>query len=85
QFMQILPHFNNLTSLYNVAEVADKQLFLQGIFWGGFTKEKVGGRTKCLNPIFNVNLNEISHLLKVEEIKKPENISDFPFGTRNGT
>jgi site-specific DNA recombinase len=81
-YKQILPAFTSLESIYDLGGVDDKQSFLKGIFWGGFTKEKVGGRTKIINPMFEPNLDKISHLLRVENIKKPEQNSGFPFSTR---
>jgi len=84
-FKQLLPAFTSLNSIYYLGGVDDKQSFLKGIFWGGFTKEKVGGRTKLLNPMFEHNLDEIKHLLRVETIKKPEQNSGFPFSTPSRT
>lgn len=85
RYLEVLPALGDLYSIYKVGDVMDKQIFLNGIFWGGFIKEKVGGRTGMLNPMFNVNLEKISHLLRLEQRKKPENFSGFPFSTRKGT
>ena len=71
----MLPALTDMAVLYKIGEVDEKQAFLKGIFWGGFTKEKVGGRTKVLNPMFEPNIDNISHLLRVEKIGKPENFS----------
>jgi site-specific DNA recombinase len=81
QYKQMLPALTDMAVLYKIGEVDDKQAFLKGIFWGGFIKEKVGGRTKVLNPMFEPNIANISHLLRVENIGKPENFSGFPFST----
>ncbi len=89
KYLEVLPALTDLSAIYEVGDVTDKQMFLSGIFWGGFTKEKVGGRTGMLNPMFDVNYMKISHLIRVEQTKKPENFSGFPFCTpsrgRTGT
>ncbi len=79
---KIAPHLNDLGLIYNKADVGHKQTFLKGIFWGGFTKEEVGGRTALLNPLFQPNSLKIGHLLRVEEMKKPDFSSGFPTCTR---
>ncbi|MGZ3883206.1 MAG: recombinase family protein [Bacteroidia bacterium] len=85
RYKMLLPKLTKMDALYEMADIPDKQAFLRGIFWGGFTKEKEGGRTALLNPMFAENSLKISALLKVERIGKPENISGFPFSTRKGT
>lgn len=60
-------------------------MFLSGIFFGGFTKEKEGGRTGMLNPMFGFNSLKINHLIIVDHTKKPENFSGFFICTRDGT
>lgn len=84
-FKEVSPAFTDLASVYNLGGVDSKQGLLKGIFWGGFTKEKIGGRTRALNPMFTPNIEKISHLLRVEQIGKPEQNSGFPFSTRDGT
>jgi hypothetical protein len=81
RYNKLLPYFSDLPALYSVASIDDKQNLLRGIFWGGFTKEKEGARTRTLNPMFAVNHLKIKDLLRVETIKKSENISGFPFCT----
>lgn len=78
---EVLPALCNMPEIYLAGGVDDKQAFLKGIFWGGFTKEKIGGRTRALNPMFERNIEKISHLLRVEQIRKPEQNSGFPFST----
>lgn len=85
RYLEILPALTDLVAIYEAGDVLDKQIFLSGIFLGGFTKEKEGGRTGMLNPIFDVNLENISHLLRVDHKKKPENFSGFPFSTPDRT
>ena len=85
RYLRVLPSLTDLVSIYEVGDVMDKQMFLSGISWGGFTKEKEGGRTGMLNPMFDVNFLKFSNLLRVENIKKPENFSGFPICTRDGT
>ena len=85
QLKRVLPYLTDMVSIYEPADVDDKQAFLKGIFWGGFTKEKIGGRTKVLNPMFRQNSHRINHLLKVDSIEKPEQNSGFPFSTPDRT
>jgi hypothetical protein len=84
-FNDVLPHLADLNYIYNKATVDAKHTFLKGIFWGGFTKEKIGGRTALLNPMFKKNSLQIETLLRVEKIGKLDNSSGFPFCTRDGT
>jgi hypothetical protein len=80
-----LPYLADLNFIYNKGEVDEKQSFLKGIFLGGFTKEKVGGRTAMINPMFIPNSLKISHLLRIDQTKKPDFTSGFPLSTRDGT
>ena len=66
----ILPRLSDLNYLYNKATVDAKQAFLKRIFWGGFTKEKIGGRTGLLNPMVEENSLQVEALLRVEKKKK---------------
>jgi site-specific DNA recombinase len=85
-FKSMIPNLTKLQEIYAMAKDVDKkQAFLKGIFWGGFTKEKVGGRTGMINPMFYSNSLKINTLLRVQNEGKPENISGFPFCTRKGT
>lgn len=84
-FDQITPYLTDLERIYKKADVMDKQSFLKGIFFGGFTKEKIGGRTAFLNPLFLPNSTKIEHLLRVDLMKKPDVLSSFPASTRDGT
>lgn len=81
RYKAIASHLPNLQYLYSIADIPSKQALLKGIFWGGFIKEKEGGRTALLNPMFAENSLKISKLLRVDRIGKPENISGFPFRT----
>jgi site-specific DNA recombinase len=85
RLMTVIPYLGDLNKVYEIADVDDKQALLKEIFWGGFTKEKTGGRTKILNPIFEPNRPEINNLLVVEETKKFGNLPNFPDCTREGT
>lgn len=80
-----LPMLTDLVSIYNKASVEQKMGFLKGIFWGGFTKEKIGGRTGILNPMFTQNSLKISTLLRVDKAEKPEINSGFSFCTQEET
>ena len=82
---KVLPHLADLNWIYNGADVGEKQDFLKGIFLGGFTKEKVGGRTEMLNPIFYPNSLKIGGLLRIKNMGKPENNSGFPTCTQRRT
>lgn len=66
---RVLPRLSDLNYIYNKAPLDIKQTFLKGIFWGGFTKEKVGGRTALLNPMFEENSALVEGLLTVEKKK----------------
>ena len=77
-YNHITPYLTDLQMIFNKADIPDKHSFLKGIFWGGFTKEKIGGRTGLLNPMFEANSLKIGHLLRVEKMGKPENSSGFP-------
>jgi len=82
----VLPYLTDLNWIYNQAEdVEGKQTFLKGIFWGGFTKEKVGGRTALINPIFQQNSLKIGALLKIGNTGKLAGGTSFPTCTRDGT
>ena len=83
-YKQILPYLTDLGWIYNKADVLEKQDLLKGIFWGGFTKEKVGGRTAYLNPIFHSKATSVEGLLRVEKTGKPGFDSSFPVSTRKG-
>jgi site-specific DNA recombinase len=80
-----MPHLTDLDRIYGIADVGYKQRFLNGIFLGGFTKEKQGGRTGFLNPMFHPNSSKIGHLLRVHEMKKPDFSSGFPTCTPGGS
>ena len=77
-----LPYLADLNWIYNQAGVDGKQDFLKGIFWGGFTKENIGGRTELINPMFYANSLNISTLLRVKNVGKPENNSGSPTCTQ---
>ena len=80
----VLPYLSDLNFIYNKAEdVEEKQSFLKGIFWGGFTKEKIGGRTELINPMFYPNSLKIGELLRVKNVGKSNDIEDFPTCTRD--
>jgi site-specific DNA recombinase len=80
-----LPYLTDLNLIYNKGNVEGKQSFLKGIFLGGFTKEKIGGRTGMVNPMFYQNSLNISTLLRVSKREKPEFSSGFPYCTQEGT
>lgn len=84
-FKEVLPYLTDLGWIYNKADVVNKQALLKGIFWGGFTKEKVGGRTAFLNPIFLPKVASLEGLLRIEKTGKPENLTGFPVSTQDGT
>ncbi len=84
-FNTTLPYLSDLNYIYNEASVDGKQDFLKGIFWGGFTKENIGGRTELINPMFYANSLNISTLLRVKNVGKPENNMGFPACTSGGT
>lgn len=73
-----LPYLADLNWIFNQAEVDGKQDFLKGIFWGGFTKEKIGGRTDLINPMFYENSLKINELLRVKNKGKLDGGSSFP-------
>ena len=79
-----LPYLADLNWIFNQAEVDGKQDFLKGIFWGGFTKEKIGGRTDLINPMFYENSLKINELLRVKNKGKLDGGSSFPTCTPNG-
>jgi len=79
-----LAHLADLNLIYDKGDVEGKQSFLKGIFFGGFTKEKIGGRTGMINPMFYQNSLKISTLLRVNKMRKPEFSSGFPSCTRKG-
>jgi hypothetical protein len=80
-----LPYLSDLNLVYGKATVENKQPFLKGIFLGGFTKEKIGGRTDMINPMFYQNALNISTLLRVSKMEKPEFSSGFPTCTQRRT
>lgn len=80
-----LPYLTDLNWIYNQANIEGKQTFLKGIFLGGFTKEKVGGRTGLLNPMFHHNSLKIGALLRTGGRESSPNLATFPVCTGGGT
>lgn len=79
-----LPYLSDLEWIYRQAkDVESKQSFLKGIFWGGFTKEKTGGRTGLINPMFYENALKIGYLLRVNQKKIQPNMTEFSKSTRD--
>lgn len=79
----VLPYLSDLNWIYNQADVEGKQTFLKGIFWGGFTKEMVGGRTALINPMFHPNSLKIGALLRIGKGESSANSATSPVCTRS--
>lgn len=83
-FENNLQYLTDINWIYNQASTEDKQPYLKHIFPGFLTKEKQGGRTPYLNKMFECNLQNIKHLIRVERMGELTINANSPVCSPNG-
>lgn len=85
-FDNYMEYLTDLNFVYEgKCDTPQKQTYLSGILIGGFTKEKVGGRTGMINSMFYANSLQIGHLLRVEKTGMIQSSETFPSVHPEGT
>lgn len=84
-FYDNAPYLTKLKFIYEKSPSELKHILLKGIFPGGLTKEKEGGRTDFINPMFYENSLKISNLLRIKTMGEPAISANSPMSSGDGS